>query len=189
MNVVACGVGGQGVLLACGILGRFALDSGQDCRMSEIHGMSQRGGSVAAHVRIGFDLHSPVVRVGEADVVLALEKLEGLRRAPYLAPDGLLLCSTREIMPASVLLGAREYPRDIASRLPKRSRVVDAPSLALRAGSEKTENVVMLGVLAASIGLDADGMRRALASCVRARTLDVNLRAFALGFESVAATE
>lgn len=121
LNILIAGVGGQGTLLASRVLGKYALDSGFDCKLSEVHGMAQRGGSVITYVRISQNadekIYSPIIDEGGADIVLAFEKLEALRYMPYLKKDGIVLYSSQEILPMPVVTGEREYPRGIESEL------------------------------------------------------------------------
>ncbi len=112
-NILIVGVGGQGTLLASRVLGNYAVLTGQDCKLSEVHGMSQRGGSVVTHVRVGKDILSPIVAVGDADIIIAFEKLEALRWRHFLKKDGMMVVNDQEILPMPVITGAMEYPQDI----------------------------------------------------------------------------
>ena len=183
MDIVIIGVGGQGTLLTSRILGALALEQGQDVEVSEVHGMSQRGGSVITYVRMGPQVASPMVDEGCADYVLAFEPLEAMRALPYLKKDGTVIVNTQKIMPMPVISGAAVYPQDVLERLAQQCRVValDALSLAEEAGSAKAVNLVLLGVLKKLLGGDEASWQKAIAACVKEKFLAVNQRAFALG--------
>ena len=184
MNILIAGVGGQGTLLASRVLGKYALDNGLDCKLSEVHGMSQRGGSVITFVKIGQNLHSPIIDYGGADVIIAFEKLEALRYAHYLNKDGLVLYSTQEIMPMPVVIGACEYPNDIEERLPKNKVGIDALGLAVQSGNSKSANSVMIGAFAKLMKLDKQKMLDALLACIPPKLTDINVKAFELGYNA-----
>ena len=180
-NIIIVGVGGQGILLTSKILGYLALDMGEQVKVSEVHGMSQRGGSVITHVRIGQDVHSPLVDPGEADFVLSFEKLEALRAEHYLNKDGVLISNTQEILPMPVIMGNTQYP-DQAPVSPK-AVLLDALDLAEKAGSARAVNIVLLGVLARFIDWPQEKWESAIAACVPPKTLETNLRAFRAGLK------
>jgi len=182
MDILIAGVGGQGTLLASRVLGRYALDNGLDGKLSEVHGMSQRGGSVITFVRIGKDIYSPIIDAGSADIVIAFEKLEALRYAHYLKKDGFMLYSAQEIMPMPVVTGACKYPDDIEERLPAKKQCVDALTLAEKAGNSKAANSVMIGAFTKIMGLDKDLMKKALLSSIPQKLIEVNEKAFDLGY-------
>ena len=132
-NILIVGVGGQGTLLASRVLGNYAVLTGQDCKLSEVHGMSQRGGSVVTHVRVGKDILSPIVAVGDADIIIAFEKLEALRWRHFLKKDGMMVVNDQEILPMPVITGAMEYPQDITGQLKQmnyNTLVINAAELA-----------------------------------------------------------
>lgn len=186
-NILLVGVGGQGTILASKILSQVALESGFDVKMSEIHGMAQRGGSVVTQVRLGQQIFSPLVQEGEADIILAFEQLEALRWLPYLREDGAIIVNTQVIEPMPVITGVAQYPENIISNIrAKRANVtaVDALEKALEAGNPKASNVVLMGVLARKMGLDRELWQKALAAKIPAKLLEVNRRAFAAGYES-----
>ncbi len=186
INVLIVGVGGQGTLLASRVLGAAASILGKDCKLSEVHGMSQRGGSVVTHVRIGSDIAAPVVTPGEADYVLAFEKLEALRFAYYLKPEGTLLINDQEIMPMPVITGVKEYPADIYGQLTAaKHKFVSVPALELaeKAGTAKAVNTVLIGVLAKLTGMDYAVAEEAVRTAVKPKFLDVNLAALKAGYE------
>lgn len=186
INVLIVGVGGQGTLLASRVLGAAAAILGKDCKLSEVHGMSQRGGSVVTHVRIGQDIAAPVVTPGEADYVLAFEKLEALRFAYYLKPEGTLLINDQEIMPMPVITGVKEYPADIYGQLSDAGHgFVSVPALELaeKAGTAKAVNTVLIGVLAKLTGMDYAVAEEAVRTAVKPKFLDVNVAALKAGYE------
>ena len=184
MDILIAGVGGQGTLLASRVLGRYALDNDLDCKLSEVHGMSQRGGSVITFVRICENLRSPIIDAGSADIVIAFEKLEALRYAHYLKKDGFMLYSTQEIMPMPVVTGACKYPDDIEERLPAKKQGIDALTLAEQAGNSKAANSVMIGAFAKIMGLDKTLMKNALLASIPQKLTEVNEKAFELGYNA-----
>lgn len=163
MDILIVGVGGQGTLLASRVLGKYAMDKGCDVKLSEVHGMAQRGGSVMTYVRIGDKIASPIIDEGSADFILAFEKLEALRYAHFLKADGQILYSTQEIMPMPVVTGAAEYPKGIENRLCGTG--IDALTMALEAGNAKAANSVMLGALCKKLGYEKTRLKRL---CLRA---------------------
>ena len=186
MNVLIVGVGGQGTLLASRVLGAMASVMGLDCKLSEVHGMSQRGGSVVTHVRIGEDVAAAIVSPGEADFVMAFEKLEALRFSYYTKPDGVILINDQEIMPMPVITGAEEYPADIYERLDRDGKKyfkVPALRLAEEAGNSKAVNIVLIGSLAAMNGIPYETMEAAVRAAVPAKFLEVNLKALRSGYD------
>ncbi len=188
INVLIVGVGGQGTLLASRVLGAIASIEGKDCKLSEVHGMSQRGGSVVTHVRIGDDIAAPLVTPGEADYIMAFEQLEALRWAYYLKEGGKILVNDQQIMPMPVITGAVEYPEGIYAKLAKAGKeaiVVDGLGLAEEAGNTKAVNVVMIGALCAIEGVDYDVALEAVRRSVPAKLLSVNEKALELGYKSV----
>ncbi|MGE5585276.1 MAG: indolepyruvate oxidoreductase subunit beta [Bacillota bacterium] len=186
-NILIVGVGGQGILLASRLLASAAIEAGFDVKISEVHGMAQRGGSVVTHVRLGARVHSPLVETGTADVMVAFEKLEALRWLPFARPGATLIVNDVEIPPLPVILGAERYPVDIASRLAAGGRcvvVVDAETMARAAGNARCANTAIMGVLARRLGPEiAEERWRAAVSHVAPRgTADVNWKAFSLGY-------
>lgn len=180
LNVLIVGVGGQGTLLASRVLGKYALEEGHDVKLSEVHGMAQRGGSVMTYVRIGEKIASPVIDEGGADLILAFEKLEALRYLHYLKEGGTVLYSTQEIMPMPVVTGAAQYPTGIESVLGCAG--IDALGLALEAGNAKAANAVMLGALCRRLGFDREKFEAALLASIPQKTVEMNKKAFALGY-------
>lgn len=184
MNILIVGVGGQGTLLASRILGAYAEKTQQDVKLNEVHGMSQRGGSVVTHVRIGKDIAAPTVSVGETDIVLAFEELEALRYAHFLKKGGSLVVNKQKIMPMGVLIGQCEYPQDADQLLrgDYNKYFIDAAMLAEQAGSVKAVNVVMLGALTKILELDKGTMQSAIEKTVPNKFLKLNLDAFSKGY-------
>ena len=185
MNVLIVGVGGQGTLLASRVLGAMATVMGADCKLSEVHGMSQRGGSVVTHVRIGSDIAAAIVSPGEADFVLAFEKLEALRFSYYVKPDGVILVNDQEIMPMPVITGAEEYPTAIYERIAAAGHKyfkVPALELADQAGNSKSVNIVLIGAIAKMNDIPYETVEAAVKAAVPAKFLAVNLKALQLGY-------
>ncbi|MDD2421254.1 MAG: indolepyruvate oxidoreductase subunit beta [Heliobacteriaceae bacterium] len=186
-NILLVGVGGQGTILAGKILAQVGLAQGLDVKMSEIHGMAQRGGSVVTQVRMGEQVFSPLIEPGEADFLVAFEKLEAYRWAQMLRPAGTVIINDQRIDPLPVLVGAAVYPPDIVPALKARfSPVLLAPAqtLAGRAGSEKAANVVLMGMLAAGMTIPLTIWQEALAAVIPPKLLAINRRAFAAGLET-----
>lgn len=186
VDVLMVGVGGQGTILASRILAHAALEKGYDIKVSEIHGMAQRGGSVVTQIRLGKKVFSPLIPERGADIVLAFEKLEGLRLMPFLKPDGTMIINEQEIPPVPVLVGAAEYPTGIIEYIQSTAGeavVVDALVIAEKCGNVKAANVVLLGVMARRLPFEQDVWDRALAACIPAKLLEVNKAAFAAGYE------
>ena len=187
-SIMITGVGGQGTLLASRVLGNAALEKGLDVKMSEVHGMAQRGGSVVTYVRFGESVASPVIDRGQADVLLAFEQLEAARYLSYLKKDGLLITNTQKINPMTVVSGATAYPADVLDNLAKapiRLNTLDALSLAREAGSEKAVNIVLIGKLSACTDLfTKEELLDSIRKTVPAKLLEVNLRAFENGYNS-----
>ncbi len=183
-NIMIVGVGGQGTLLASRILGNVAISQGYDVKVSEVHGMSQRGGSVVTYVKYGEKVHSPIIDRGEADVILAFELLEAYRAMPYLKKDGKMIVNSQAIDPMPVITGAVKYPEDIESKLKSKidTTVVDALASAKDAGNIKAVNVVLIGVLAKTSEIPYEIWVETIKSTVPAKFLDVNLKAFELGY-------
>lgn len=183
-NVLMVGVGGQGVLLASEIFAKALAIEGFDVKVSEIHGMAQRGGSVHSMIRYGKTVHSPLVIRGEADSVLAFELLEALRWIPYLSETGRLIVNNRRIDPLPVAIGKEEYPDNILENLKSISEnlvVVDSLALAKEAGNARTANLVLLGVLAQGLPIPKEIWNGLIRKRVPVHTSEANLKAFGLG--------
>lgn len=184
MNIMIVGVGGQGTLLASRILGNVAIKKGYDVKVSEVHGMSQRGGSVITYVKYGDKVYSPIIDRGEADIILAFEMLEAMRALPYLKKGGKMIANTQKMNPMPVITGAMEYPADIEKKLSDKInlKAVDALSLAERAGTIKAVNVVLIGLLAKSMNVDKQVWLDVIKETVPEKFVDLNLKAFELGY-------
>ena len=177
-QIMIVGVGGQGTLLASRILGNAVTDAGYDVKVSEVHGMSQRGGSVVTYVRF--------VDRGTADLILAFEPLEAYRALPYLKQGGKMIANTQQIDPMPVITGAMAYPEHICEKLDAVCDLtaVDALQLAVQAGSQKCVNVVLIGVMAKSTEIPYEKWLETIRNTVPAKFLDMNLKAFELGYQA-----
>ena len=183
-NILLVGVGGQGTILASKILTSALMKAGYDVKMSEIHGMSQRGGSVVTYVKYGEKVYSPVIEKGEADAVISFELLEAARCLPYLKKGGKLITSTQQIDPMPVITGAAKYPENLVEKLRAAGVelvAVDALALAEQAGTAKASNVVLMGVLASRMDYPDELWQKALEQCVPSKFLELNKKAFELG--------
>ena len=186
-NIMIVGVGGQGSLLASKLLGHLFLSQGYDVKVSEVHGMSQRGGSVVTYVRFGDKVYSPVIDEGEADFIVSFELLEAARWLPCLKSDGRIVTNTQQIDPMPVITGAASYPENLVEKLRAAGAQVDAlPCLELseQAGSVKAVNIVLLGRLSHYFDLPMDAWMRSLEANVPAKFLEMNKKAFMLGREA-----
>ena len=183
-SIMIVGVGGQGSLLASRLLGNVLLAQGYDVKVSEVHGMSQRGGSVVTYVKYGDKVYSPVIEKGEADAVISFEMLEAARCLPYLKKGGKLITSTQQIDPMPVITGAVQYPDGLADKI-KAAGVelvaVDALTLAEQAGTAKASNVVLMGAFSAMTDYPEKLWHKALEQCVPPKFLELNKKAFELG--------
>lgn len=187
-NIIIVGVGGQGSLLASKILGQLLLSEGYDVKVSEVHGMSQRGGSVITYVRFGDKVYSPVVDKGEADFIVSFEILETARWISYLKPAGQIVTNTQQIDPMPVITGAATYPENLVEKMRAKGFKVDAMdclSLAKKAGSQKAVNIVLLGRLSHYFDIPQDAWQAALKACVPEKFLELNKKAFELGKTAV----
>lgn len=185
LNIMIVGVGGQGTLLASRVLGTVALKKGFDVKVSEVHGMSQRGGSVETYVKMGDKVYSPLIEKGEADVILAFEQLEALRWIEYLKADGKLITSDQKIDPMPVIIGKAKYPENILPKLKEKVKNIvstDALKIAKECGNIKAVNTVLIGMLAASSGIEKDVWLEAIKEVVPQKFQDVNLKAFEAGY-------
>ena len=183
-NVMIVGVGGQGSLLASKLLGHLLLTQGHDVKVSEVHGMSQRGGSVVTYVRYGDKVASPIIDRGEADYIVSFELLEAARWLAYLKPDGQIVTSIQQIDPMPVITGAAQYPEDLVEKMKAAGARVDAMdclALAQEAGSSKAVNLVLMGRLSHYFDLPEEAWQEAIEACVPAKFLELNKRAFELG--------
>jgi indolepyruvate ferredoxin oxidoreductase beta subunit len=187
-NVVICGVGGQGIILASNVLCDAAFLEGLDVKKSEVHGMAQRGGSVVTHVRFGEKVHSPLIEEGTSDYMLAFEKLEALRYAYYLKRKGAIIVDNREIPPMSVLVGQTQYPQDSDQQLRKayRTHSINAADIALELGNIRVVNIILLGVLSTFLSFKKESWAKAISDYVKKKFVDLNIKAFERGRELIA---
>lgn len=185
-NIMIVGVGGQGTLLTSRIIGKTAMTMGYDVKISEVHGMAQRGGSVVTFVRFGEKVSEPVVEEGQADVIIAFERLEALRYAHFLKKDGVLVVNDCRIDPMTVVIGAKTYPEGIIETLKKDHTVhtIDGQAIALELGNSKVLNSVVLGYAASAIGFDQETWLDIVSSTVPAKTVEINKEAFVLGYRA-----
>ena len=184
VSIMIVGVGGQGTLLASRILGNLALTLGYDVKVSEVHGMSQRGGSVVTYVKYGDTVHSPIIDPGGADLILAFEELEAYRYLPSLNKGGRIICNSQNIDPMPVITGAMQYPTEIIKKIREKGIdiiPIDASRLAMEAGNIKTVNVALIGLLSKSMDIPEEQWEEAIRQTVPQKALDVNLKAFQLG--------
>ena len=187
VSVMIVGVGGQGSLLASKLLGRLLVDEGYDVKVSEVHGMSQRGGSVVTYVRFGDKVYSPIITDGEADIIISFEKLEAGRYANYLKKDGKIVVNTQQIDPMPVIIGAAEYPENVLEELTAKGVSVDALdalSLAVEAGSSKAVNIVLMGKAAKYFDIPKERWITAIENTVAPKFVEMNKKAFELGYDS-----
>lgn len=186
-NVMIVGVGGQGSLLASKLLGALLTDEGYDVKVSEVHGMSQRGGSVVTYVRFGDKVYSPVISEGEADFIVSFEKLEAARHTPCLKDGGRIIVNTQTIDPMPVITGVAEYPETVLDEIKAKGVLVDdidALSLATEAGNAKSVNIVLMGRLARYFDIDCDKWLKAIEKCVKPQFAEINKKAFELGYNA-----
>ena len=184
-NIMIVGVGGQGTLLASKLLGHVLLGQGMDVKVSEVHGMSQRGGSVVTYVRYGEKVYSPVIDKGEADIILSFEKLEAARWLEYLKPGGQMIVNTQEMEPMPVVTGQAVYPERLVEKMQEtgaRGDAADFLALAREAGSDKAVNVALLGRLSRYFPeVPEEAWQEAITAVVPERFQELNRKAFALG--------
>ena len=183
-SVMIVGVGGQGSLLASRLLGNVILAKGYDVKVSEVHGMSQRGGSVVTYVKYGDRVYSPVIEKGEADVIISFEQLEAARWLPHLKKGGRIITSDQKLDPMPVITGAAEYPENLIDKIRGKGidvTAVDALALAEEAGNAKASNVVLMGVVSQKTDFEEEIWQAALEQCVPPKFLELNKKAFELG--------
>ena len=183
-NIMIVGVGGQGSLLASKLLGHLLMEQGYDVKVSEVHGMSQRGGSVVTYVRYGDKVASPIIDKGEADFIVSFELLEAARWLGFLKPDGQIVTSTQQIDPMPVITGAAAYPGDLVAKMQAAGAKVDALdclALAEQAGSAKAVNIVLMGRLSHYFGMPEEAWMKAMEAVVPPKFLELNKKAFQLG--------
>ena len=182
--IMLVGVGGQGTLLASRILGNVLLSAGYDVKVSEVHGMSQRGGSVVTYIKYGDKIYSPVIEKGEADMIISFELLEAARWLPYLKKGGKMVTNTQQMNPMPVIMGVQEYPEGLAEKIKAKGvdlTAIDALTLAEQAGSSRAVNVVLMGVISKTAGFPEEAWQNALDACVPKKAIEINKKAFASG--------
>lgn len=186
-NILLVGVGGQGTITAAKLLTTGLMEAGYDVKMSEIHGMSQRGGSVSSQVRYGDDVQSPVIEVGTADIIVAFEKMEALRYIDFLKEDGKIIVNDAEIWPLPVVIGKATYPEKILDTLQEKAnvRVMNASALAEEMGNLKVMNVILLGAIIKSMGLQDINWDDIIRNNVKPKFVDLNIKAMAVGMDAV----
>lgn len=184
-NIMIVGVGGQGTLLTSRILGGITLKAGYDVKLSEVHGMAQRGGSVVTFVRYGDKVTEPIVEEGQADVLIAFERLEALRYAHFLKKDGVIIVNDQRIDPMTVVTGAADYPEEIIQKLSKDYKVysINAMEEALKLGSAKCFNIIVLGMAAKYMDFSKEDWLSVIESTVPPKTIQMNKDAFLAGYE------
>ena len=184
MNIMVVGVGGQGTLLTSRIIGKTALSMGYDVKLSEVHGMAQRGGSVVTFVRFGKNVAEPVVEEGDADVIISFEKLEALRYAHFLKKGGILIVNDARIDPMTVVIGAKQYPENILEDLKKEHEVysINGKEMANTLGNSKVLNTIVLGFSAKYIGFDKKQWLKTVEETVPPKTVELNKKAFLVGY-------
>ena len=186
-SILLVGVGGQGTILASKILTTGLMEAGYDVKMSEIHGMSQRGGSVSSQVRYGKKVMSPVIEKGKADIIVSFEKMEALRALDYLKPDGVLVVNNEEIPSMSVITGEEEYPEDVLEEIQKhvKAKVIDATRLAGELGNEKAANMILLGTIIRAMGLEHIHWEQILEANNKPQFLELNKKALKKGISLI----
>ena len=184
-NIMIVGVGGQGTLLTSRILGGITVDAGYDVKLSEVHGMAQRGGSVVTFVRYGEKVAEPIVEEGQADLLIAFETLEAKRYAHFLKKDGVLVVNEQRIDPITVVTGAATYPEGIVEELEKEYSVlkINAMDEALKLGNSKVFNIIVLGMAAKHMDFSKEDWLKVIEKTVPPKTVEINKKAFLLGFE------
>lgn len=184
-NIMIVGVGGQGTLLTSRILGGITVENGYDVKLSEVHGMAQRGGSVVTYVRYGEKVTEPIVEEGQADVLIAFEKLEALRYAHFLKKGGVIIVNDQKIDPMPVVTGVAKYPEGIIEHLSEKYKVisVDAQKEALELGNSRVFNVIILGVAASKMDFEKEQWIEVIKKKVPPKTIDINVKAFERGYE------
>ena len=184
-NIMIVGVGGQGSLLASKLLGKVLLDKGYDVKVSEVHGMSQRGGSVVTYVRFGDKVYSPIIDEGECDVLISFEKLEAARYVPFMKKGGVIVTNTQEIDPMPVITGQASYPSDILEKVKELDLKIDeldCLSIANEAGSSKAVNIVLMGRLSNYFSdIEVEEWEKAIRTSVPEKFIELNLKAFSMG--------
>nr|MBN2277319.1 indolepyruvate oxidoreductase subunit beta [candidate division Zixibacteria bacterium] len=186
INVLIVGVGGQGVLLASEVLSEMAMKAGLDVKKSEVHGMSQRGGVVSSHVKFGPKVYSPIIPYGQADILISFEQAEALRAVDWIKKDGLIATSRTRLVPPITAGGKFKYPDDPVADLKKKVKnviAIDADKIALELGNPRLVNILLLGVVSSRLDFEISVWEEAIRARVKAKFVDLNLKAFARGRE------
>lgn len=186
-NILIVGVGGQGTLLTGRVIGNYAMQKGLDVKMSEVHGMAQRGGSVVMQVKYGEVIYSPLVEPGEADIIFAFEKLEALRYSHYLKEDGVIISNTQRIDPMPVVMGMAQYPEAIEEQILKicpKACLIDALTIAKEIGNVRVVNMIMIGAYAAYVGDSIEEWEGIVEQTVPKHTIELNKEALKKGYEA-----
>jgi indolepyruvate ferredoxin oxidoreductase beta subunit len=183
-NIMIVGVGGQGTLLTSRILGALTIHAGYDVKLSEVHGMAQRGGSVVTFVRYGDKVNEPIVEEGQADVLIAFERLEALRYAHFLKKGGAIVVNDQKIDPMPVVIGAAKYPENILEDLAEKHRVfkVDAMEEAKKLGNSRVFNIIVLGIAAQHMNFSKEDWLTVIEKTVPQKTIEINKKAFEVGY-------
>lgn len=185
-NILIVGVGGQGTLLTSRIIAQVAVQMGYDVKVSEVHGMAQRGGSVVSQVRYGEKVYSPIIKKGDADIILGFEKIEAARWLEYLKPEGILIVNDERIDPLPVMSGKAKYPVDIIDKIREvipSALKVDASDIAIKCGDIKVANVVLVGVLSKVLSLPVTEVEKAITAMVPSKFVELNIKAFHEGLK------
>lgn len=184
-SILLSGVGGQGTILVSSILTKGLVRAGYDVKMSEVHGMAQRGGSVSTQVRYGTKVHSPIIGKGGADILVAFEKMEAVRYAPYLKADGLAVVNNYETPPLPVSSGLASYPKGLVEAMSAayKTIVVDAAEIAKKLGNPKVMNIVLLGAMVKALGMEKIDWETILREQIPAKVIEVNIQAYRAGLE------
>lgn len=183
-NVLIVGVGGQGIILASDVLGQVAARHGYDVKKNEIHGMAQRGGSVSSHVRFGKSVSSPIIKLGEADILLSFEQIETLRYFPFLSENGKVIVNDLKILPPAVFTGKQDYPADVIGKIKTKVPdvlVMNADDVAAKLGNPRVANVIFLGALSKYLDIPAETYELVLKESLKPKLVDINLKAFQEG--------
>lgn len=182
-NILLVGVGGQGTILASKILSSGLLDAGYDVKMSEIHGMAQRGGSVSTQVRFGDKVSSPIIGKGEADILLSFEKMEALRWLEYLKPDGKVIVNDYEVPSAPILMGKQDYPEGVIEHIKEKAEtnVINGAKIAEELGNMRVMNIVLFGALVKTMDLPDIDWEKAMKENIKEKFVDINIKAYKLG--------
>lgn len=185
-SIILVGVGGQGAILVSKVLTSGLIKAGYDVKMSEVHGMSQRGGSVSTQVRFGEKVYSPIIGKGQADILVSFEKMEAVRYSDFLKPEGTAVINDYEIVPMNVAAGEEKYPEGIIEEMSANFKtvVLDAAKIALEIGNSKCMNIVLFGAMVKALGLDDIDWEETLKETLPAKILDINLKAFKAGYEA-----